>query len=81
MARAATGVAAGGQAAGPVETTADEELARLREWFPDWHVWYVLRVVGHTVWCARCGTVLLNEDSPGHLAEAIGQAEAKAGQR
>jgi L-rhamnose isomerase len=92
MERAATGVAAdGGTAAGGITgiviaagqspgqlETADQEKAALEERFPGWRVWYVHRVVGHTVWCARRGPVLLNEDSPEHLAEAIEQADAEA---
>ena len=68
------------QAAGQPETLG-EALAALRERFPDWRFWYVLRVIGHTVWCARRGPVLLNEDSPEWLAEAIEEADAEAAAR
>jgi hypothetical protein len=78
MELAASQDAAGGQAPGKVETTADEDIATLEEWFPGWRFWYVRRVFGHTVWCARRGPVLLNEDSPWTLAEAIVRAGAKA---
>ena len=70
--------AAEGQAPKRKLTTADEEKSRLEEWFPGWRVWYVHRVVDHTVWCARRGTVLLNEDSPEALIAAIKRAEGES---
>jgi hypothetical protein len=41
--------------------------------FPGWHIWYVPHLDKTVTWCAR--RHLLNEDSPEHLAEAIGQVE------
>jgi hypothetical protein len=48
---------------------------QLEERFPGWQVWYVPHLDRTVTWCARPWP-LLNEDSPEHLAEAIGQAEA-----
>jgi hypothetical protein len=78
---ASVGTAAAGEQGPGQPETSDEEIARLEVRFPGWKCWYVRRVVGHTVWCARRGPVLLNEDSPGHLAEAIEQAGAEAATR
>lgn len=51
-----------------------DELKRdLEERFPGWQVWFVPHLDRSVTWCARPWP-LLNEDSPEHLAEAIGQA-------
>lgn len=50
----------------------------LEERFPGWQVWYVPHLDRSVTWCARPWP-LLNEDSPEHLAEAIGQAAGGAG--
>lgn len=63
--------------AGQPETN-DEEIAALEKRFPDWRFWYVRRYIGNTVWCARRGPVLLNEDSPETLADAVIAADAEA---
>jgi hypothetical protein len=33
-------------------TNRDQQLARLRQEYPSWYIWYVLRLDGHTAWCA-----------------------------
>lgn len=33
-------------------TSRDQELARLRQAYPDWYIWYVPRYDGQTAWCA-----------------------------
>ena len=52
----------------------DETIAELEREWPAWQFWVVRRVVGGPVWCARRHDnhrLVLNADSPEHLAEAL----------
>jgi hypothetical protein len=52
----------------------DETIAQLERDWPAWFFWTVPRLVGYTVWCCRRRddpTVILNADTPEHLAEAL----------
>jgi hypothetical protein len=77
------GLAAGRQATMPaivrtVTSSADEQLAMLRVKYPAWEIWYVRRVYGPDVWCAkRKGqpVATINTDSPEELVRKIADAE------
>src|SRR5258707_9116435 len=52
----------------------DDTIAQLEHDWPSWFIWIVPRMVGYDVWCARRRddpTVVLNADTPEHLAEAL----------
>jgi hypothetical protein len=57
--------------------TVDEILARLRDRWPDWHLWVVYRAVGGIIWCAQRWDgdgPLIHEDDPAGLLRALMQA-------
>jgi hypothetical protein len=54
-------------------TELDEQMAALRQRYPDWHIWYVPGLNRTVTWCAQPWP-LINVDSPEHLAEAIEKA-------
>jgi hypothetical protein len=64
-----------GRASTPSLHQFDAELDRLKAAYPGWNIWYVPRVIGHTVWCAQ-PLPLINTDSPEHLAQEIEDANA-----
>ena len=56
----------------------DDAVAHLERDWPNWQIWYVRRLYGGPVWCARrhedrdaVPARVLNADSPEHLAEAL----------
>ncbi len=58
----------------------DVTLARMQADWPRWELWIVRRVVGGPVWCARRHDnhrLVLNADSPEHLAEALEDAASE----
>ena len=59
---------------------ADQTLATLRPNYPQWDLWYVPKVYGSPVWCARpkgTPTATINTDSPESLIIQIAEQEAK----
>ncbi len=60
-------------------TDYDRALAELAHRHPGWRIWYVPHSRdGSVTWCAQRHPTL-NEDSPGHLAQAITEAEMEPG--
>lgn len=55
-------------------TTEQSKITELEKDFPAWQVWTVHQFIGGVVWCARLWDnerVVLNEDSPEHLADSM----------
>jgi hypothetical protein len=57
-----------------MQSWADEQLAALRPYYPEWDIWIVRCWPNNTVWCARpkgAPIATINTDSPEHLIEEI----------
>ena len=59
----------------------DQQLAGLREQFPEWDFWYVPTVMGPTAgtWCAKPSGAMIatcNTNTPDEMAEAITSFQA-----
>ena len=53
-----------------IQIWADEQLARLRERYRDWDIWYVPVFMGPDTWCARpkgAPVATINAGSPDEL--------------